>query len=1252
MKCPDCGFDSPPEMRFCGRCGARLKQICPVCNFANSLDYNFCGMCGASFAAEPSRPQPAQHSGAPLVETQQISVQPVSKVSSPPEAMPIVLAGERRLVTVILADVVRSTDILEQIGTEAWVEEMSQVLQIMETEIYRLGGNVDQFRGDGLVAFFGATSAHEDDPERAVLAGLAIQKAIKSFAVKLADAKGIMLQVRVGINTGEVILTSVGNSRQYREDTAMGEAVALAARMEAAAEPGTVLVSENSYTLIQSKFEWMPLGEILVKGVSQPITVYRPLALRTGARPLRRLQIYGLKTPLIGREAEFETLKRCVHELDAGKGAIVMVTGDKGAGKSLIVNEVRQHVLRDVALFAEAFDRDKDTEVSALRSLLWLQGRCRSYDHAQPYSAWRSLLWNWLGVYEELSDSTTTACLSQEAQLLWGDRQEDFYPYLAHFLSLPLVDQELERVKRLDAEGLRQQFYRAIRHWVVALTKRGPLVLNFSDIHWADATSLDLLKYCLPLTDQNSLLWLMTFRPERASAAWEFRHRVETEYPHRLISINLPPLSRLQSEQMIDQLIGPDVLPVKMRNLILDKAEGNPYYIEELIRSLIEQGVLAHDTSAGKWQATRAVVSLAYLPDTLQSLLLARIDGLSVEERQMLQMASVIGTVFWSKVLEALTGQAAKSREYLTNLQRAQLIDERGRVPGLGMEYVFKSNLTRDAVYESLLSPQRVKYHRQIAEFLETQFGQAISQPYYGMLAFHYGRARERGKELLYTHLAAQQAKRVYANTEALELYSWALELLDEIEAQADSEQQRYAIRTQRFDLLDGRREIYNITGNFEAERADARALLPLARQLDDDPIWLIDALLQQPGVTNWVSSQELEAGLPIADEALTLARRVENRHREMQCLIAISNQQLSLGDYTAALDCAEQALEIARQLDDRYYQARIFITMSQIYSWSNEPERGLEYLQLAMPISQALDDKLAEADVLGQIGLQFERYGDYVLLLTEYHQRRLQISRQIGHRPLEAQALLKCGEIQGIYLGDYAGGLALVEEAAAIWHGTPHQSWHFLRVALISTMQGEYDQALAALERAQQIQLQEAQAKVLVQAGHYLVSAKLYIALKSEAYLRQALDCTAELYQLADENPFLTRQFKMAAACEAVEAHLSLAELSSTGEERQAQRRQALEASGVALEIYQRFGFTQVIECVGEEILFRHSQALAANGHTTQAAEYLQRAYDEMMSKYTLIPSDSPFRRTFLENIPLHRELQAARSEYALDPE
>ena len=1386
MRCPNCGFENLPEMKFCGMCGARLTQICANCGFANPLVYHFCGMCGLPLVASTTlleeatpasgdvagRPYPSGsgeeiaatpslvHTPATFVRQRSLTVRrrslteahakrgvPVSESQAPdgqalpsegeafdeqrgtgpaasrrsgtalplerPTPSPFSLEGERRVATIVIADVKGSTDLMERVGTERWVEIMNRVLQILETEVYHYGGEVDQFRGDGLIAFFGASAAHEDDPERAVLAAMSMQESLKAYAAELMAASTplgaasapyppIHLQLRVGVNTGEVIAASIGNRRQHSEETVMGGAIALAARMEAAAEPGTVLVSENTYRLAPTQFEWEPLGKIKVKGIRQPVSVYRPLAPRLDAE---RHQGYDLAVPLIGRDAEFHVLKGCVEDLLKGRGGIVMVTGNRGIGKSYLMYEVRHHFARQNAVVSKATEaacalnddhedadgtasprseravpfrspkvsdrgaesnpsNEVDTAEVALapKNITWIRGRCYSYGQSWPYTMWLSLLQNWLGVRpEEHQEEETRSRLKAECEDLWGDEMGEYYPYLATFLSLPLEKDSANRIKHLSAEGLRQRFFLTIRSWIAALAKhRGPLVLSLADMHWANATSLDLLKYCLPLCDQIPLLWVFVFRLEAhrledqqlaPSPVWEFRHYVETEYPHRLTSLPIPPLTKTQSGEFIDRLIGPGTLPEETRTFIIAKAEGNPYYIKELIHSLINQGVLVREgKTAGArpaeyqlacsgWRVTRAVTSLD-LPESLHSLLTSRIDHLNPQERQVLQMAAVIGPVFWSNVLQALASHTTPPissralREHLTTLQRVQLIRERGQVSELGMEYVFKSSLLRDAAYEGLLSAQRSTYHLQVAEYLASHCDMETLAPYYGVLAYHYRQGGEPGKELFYTLQAAEQARKIYANAEALEHYTHALALLDEMEEQAPDEDRRYVVRTQRFAVLDGRREVHSLLGNFNAARHDAEALLPLARQLPDDPIWLIDALLQQPGVGWWRNRDEIIDGIPLAEEALGLARELGDRHREMQCLTAITKQRANLNDPTWPA-VADRALELARELGDRNAEVNILIGLGRIYAFS-EPDRSMDYLEAALPIVQALDDKQSELNLLELIGTQLESSDDYFRRLQE-HRKQLQLSRDIGNRPAEAEALMFCGQVQGIYLGDYEGGLALLKEGRRIIAGLGGELYFLLRIAQIQTLQAKYEDALQTLEHARRL---DSPLHDMGRLGLNLVSAILYNAIGDEAHLRMALDLANESRAITLETPQITRQYDMVAACEATAAHLGLA-MGLTGQSEH-HYQQALSDSQTAVDIYEEFGFMRPIECISEEIYYRHSLALAANGQAAASARCLKHAYEEIMRKHAMIPEESDFRRTYLENIPIHQEILA----------
>ena len=1224
MKCPNCGFDSPREMHFCGACGTRLTITCSVCGFSNPLDYRFCGMCGTRITSDSAEavlqplPAPAER------EAEALS----SSLTVPP------IEGERRKVTVIMTDLTDSTNLLEKTGTEGWVELMNRILHILESEINRFGGEISQFRGDGLVAFFGATAAHEDDPERAILAALSMQRAFDGYVRELPTPEAANLRMRVGVDTGEVIVAT-GNSRQQWEETAMGLAVSIASRMETAAEPGTVLVSENTYLLIKSQFEWQSLGEIMVKGVSQPIPVYRPLRPVEDAKYSPSDLAFPDSFPHIGRETEFHRVRICVEGLFDGRGHIATLTGEKGSGKSFLLNELRQYFAHLDTLLEES----RAAAPVAATTLKWVQGRCGSYSQTWPYSMWLDLFRNWLGWRPDDSKEEKRTRLRQLAEELWGDEFEEHYPYLASFLGLPLEPAFTDKIRYLDGEGLRQRYFVAVRSWIERSSRNGPIVLVFSDMHWADDSSLALLKQCLSVCDNEALLWLLSFRPERDSSVWELYLSLEVEYPHRLTRVDLPPLTISQSMELINQLIGSETLPAETRKLIISNSEGNPYYIIELIRALIAQGILIRESDNGPWRVTRTVTTLD-LPDSLQRLLLSHIDRLSSHERLVLQIAAVIGPIFWSNMIQDLLGDSQTLKSDLAALQRNQLIQESGRIPELGMQYSFKSPLIRDATYESLLSAQRASYHLKVAEYLEKSVNPDTLEGYDAMLAYHYGSAGKLRKELFYTVLAAEHARTFYANVEAIERYSRAMELLDRIQAEPGSDGQLRSIQTQRFEVLNGRREVHTRLGQLEASRNDARALLSLAREMNDDPIWLIDALLARAD-TLTDNRQDLLPGLQMAEEALTLSRQTGDLTRELQSLARISNIRFALND-RGWKELAEQALALARQLDDLKTEVRLLLDLGGAYGM-DDLRRSREYLKAALTRSETLDDKAIEIVLLNALGEQYERDGDYYRQLTEYEQKRLRLSREIGDYDAEGNALMFCGQIQALYLGDYEAGLELEKQTLRRWEESTGRLFPLLRIAQIQNAMGNYAEAWAVLDQARP--LADQTVYDIGRAGLGLVSMILHLAQGNEDNLHLALKTASEIQQMAVDN-LVSKQYRMSSACEAAAAHLKLAEhLAARGETAgQANHlRDALVSSQIALNHYEQFGFVQIVECTSEEILFRHSQALAANDRAPEAAEFLKRAYEEMMRKHDLIPQNSPFRKTFLENIALHRAIQSA---------
>ena len=1224
MRCPTCGFDSPLEMKFCGMCGTLLTKVCPQCNAPNPQIYRFCGHCGAPFTKEDLPPT----ENLPALD---IPVHP----SHPPTTLRQ-LEGERRLATVLMADVHNSTVLLEKIGSEAWVNIMNQVLQMMEWEINRFGGKVDQFRGDGLVAFFGSVDVHEDDPERGVLAGLAIQQAIKGHASELTAQWGIDLRIRVGINTGDLILTSIGDEHNP-QDTGMGSAVTVAARMEATAEPGTVLVSASTYRLTESEFEWLPLGKTMVKGLSQPLDTYRPLAHypEGESQPAPPSQTQP-STELILRAEQARTLIEQVEHVIEGCGGIIMLSGEKGMGKSYLVRHVWQHFASQGKLNLIGGEIASESESERVQpsspGVTLLRGYCHSFEQSSPYAMWQDVIHRWLQVHPDTNPEAIRERLRQKVYALGEAPITWIYPYLTAFLALPVEEEFRDWLAPLSVEELQRQVFLAVRSWLHALTQQGSLVLSLSYIQWADAASLVLLRYCISLCESDPLLWLFTLRPDRDSPAWGFSQYLETEFIHRLVCIELPPLSPEASRQMVLQILGKHRLADATLELVIQKTEGNPYFINEILQTLIEQEALQRDEH-GQWYEAREIASFD-LPDSLQGLLLSRIGRLAPEERQVLQIASVTGLIFWENVLQQITDNPAQLKAALKQLLKARFIQERHPSPELGMEYIFTSSLIRDVVYDGLLSSQRSQCHLKVATTLETSVRSESIKRYESILAYQYRQAHQPQKELFYTLLAATQAHQVFANSEATQHYTRALEILDELEAGKNPEQ-TYILHTQRFEVLDGRRSVFFSIGDFASGRADARRLLALADELADDPTWKIDALLAQPEVTSWANREELLAGTRMAQEALQLAQKLSDTQREMRSALRVATKLNLLKD-PQWLQLMLSALEISRQLGDLRMEAHVLIEIGKAYGPDNLQE-GVQYLQEAYAVSQKLDDKPIQLDLLQMLGAQFERQGDYYRYLTEYEQPRLKHSREIGRRMTEGHALMKCGQIQALYLGDYAGGVKLIEQSLQIWENIPGKLFPLIRLAQIRVQEGKFEDAQHLLEYA--TPLGEQVMEDIGRAGLELVTCILYNALGDEAHLRQIIERVQKITQWVSESR-ISRQYQIAAACELAAAHLGLTRLAVDSPTREEHQRLALHATQTALSLYREFGFIQIVECTSEVVLYCHSLALRMNNCEVEADAYWKLASDEMMRKYESIPVNSVFRRTYLD-IPLHRAIQ-----------
>jgi class 3 adenylate cyclase len=643
MKCAHCGFENAGAARFCENCGEPLERRCPNCGSSVSPTARFCGQCGFKLS------DGATSTGHPTVSREVTPAAPsnldaLRRATPQPLAQKILaqrehLEGERKLVTALFADIVGSTALAEAMDPEEWREVVAGVHERVSRAVYRYEGTIAQLLGDGVLAFFGAPLAHEDDAERAVRAALEILAAIREHASNPARRGArTHLQMRLGLNTGIVVVGNIG-SDLHMEYLAIGDTVNLAARIQGAADPDTILISESTYRHAASLFDLEDRGAVAVKGKAEPVQVYRVVGERKGA--VRARGIAGLSSPMVGREREFSTLMQVVHELRAGRGAIVSVIGEAGLGKSRLMAEWRK------AIRAEPGNPP----------IRCVEGRCLSYASTTAYHLGTDILRALLEVPVDAGEAELHTALRREigARLGAGQEAREAYAFLGHLLGLALEEEAAALVRHLDGPALQARYVAAYRAFLRSAAQAAPAIIVAEDIHWADPSSVELGSQLLPLAAEVPVAFVLVTRPEPLSSGWRLVTEAREVPGASAVELHLSPLTENDSHQLVSNLLEVAALPRDVRQMILAKAEGNPFFVEEVIRMLIDRGGIQRRN--GTWIATHSLDGIE-IPDTLQAVIMARIDRLPEDARRMLQVASVIGRRFQVKVLEQVMQSA------------------------------------------------------------------------------------------------------------------------------------------------------------------------------------------------------------------------------------------------------------------------------------------------------------------------------------------------------------------------------------------------------------------------------------------------------------------------------------------------------------------------------------------------------------------------------------------------------------------
>jgi class 3 adenylate cyclase/tetratricopeptide (TPR) repeat protein len=750
MKCLKCHFQNPEGLTLCSKCGAELEKVCPRCSFSNPPRFKFCGQCGHDLNLH-IEPSPRELSFDEKLE--RIQKYLPGGLTQKILAQKGKIEGERKQVTVMFCDMAGFTSLTERLGPEEVYTLMDQVYEILIHKVHDYEGTVNEMTGDGIMALFGAPIALEDACQRAIRSAFAIHRDINEFSDQLKTEKRIpAIRMRIGIHTGPVVVGTLGNDLRV-DFKAVGDTVNLASRMEGLADPGTTYVTEDAFKLTEGFFRFEALGKKKVKGKEEPIPVYKVLSAKDAVSRPRLGCERRVYSEMVGRESELNRLELQVMMAINGQGSVVNIIGEAGIGKSRLVTELKKReVVHRVSL---------------------LEGRAISIGRNLSYYPIIDLLKQWARIRADDGEVAALGKLEAAVRGLFPGDVGEVLPFVATLMGMNLWGRYAERVKGIEGEALEKLILKNVRELLIKATERTPLVIVIEDMHWADTSSIDLMESLFSLAGAYRILFLNVFRPGHKETGDRIAARTKERLPARCVEIVLEPLDKRMSESLVSNMLDIDGLHQAVIWQIIQRAGGNPFFIEEVVRSLFDQGAIIR--REGRVEVTeKAITIVKDIPPTITDVLMARIDRLEEKTRHLVKVASVIGRSFFYRILSDVASEVEDIPGKLRFLSEIQLLQAQERMGEV--EYLFRHALAQEAAYESLLPPKRRELHLKVAHSIEKIFKERLSE-FYGMLAYHYSRAEDREKTEEFLIKAGEEALRSAASDEALHYYEEALQL-------------------------------------------------------------------------------------------------------------------------------------------------------------------------------------------------------------------------------------------------------------------------------------------------------------------------------------------------------------------------------------------------------------------------------------------------------------------------------------------
>jgi class 3 adenylate cyclase/tetratricopeptide (TPR) repeat protein len=707
MKCPKCQFENPEGKKFCQECGSRLSWICPNCKSTNLPTGKFCGDCGYKLEQPPETPTPI-----------------------PPSD------SERKHVTVLFSDMSGYTAMTEKLDPEETKEIMGKIFGEISKVVAKYGGFIEKFIGDAVMALFGVPKSHEDDPVRAIKAAREIHDVVSSLSSQFEKRIGKALCMHTGVCTGLVVTGDVNLEKGTHG--VLGDTINTAARLSGLAKPGEIVISPDTHHQAEGYFNFEALEPTTVKGKAEPIKPYRVISPRDDPTKTHRLS--GMRAELIGRKVEMAQLQEAVTNLKQGKGSIFSVVGDAGTGKSRLIEEFKASLNPD--------------------EVQWREGHAYAYSQNIPYFPLIDLLNRAWQITEGDNPEQVRKKVEAGAKFLIGDRSE-LIPYLGSLYSIKYPE-----IENVSPEYWKAKLHEAVQLILSALTRRAQTVICIEDLHWADPSSVELLRNILSNFRYPAVI-LCIYRPTFSLFT---SHHAGTIKSYQEIRIH--DLSPTDAQSMIESLLKTDAAPEELKKFIRDRVEGNPFYLEEVINSLLETAILVKED--GQWKLTKPLIE-ANIPSTVQGVITARLDRLETETKRILQEASVIGRAFLYEILKRVTDLKDQIDRSLHGLERLDLIRARTLDPDL--EYIFKHALTQEVVYNGLLKKERQNIHEKIGQVMEELFQDRLTE-FYEALAYHFKQGHSILKAIQYLRSAGQKSLLRYAVEESHQYYREAYEIL------------------------------------------------------------------------------------------------------------------------------------------------------------------------------------------------------------------------------------------------------------------------------------------------------------------------------------------------------------------------------------------------------------------------------------------------------------------------------------------